>query len=178
LAPHDPEQHAALQAYAFAALAVHVVTVPAMMQLRPPPGGATRAQVPACVDVAPTQLPPQQSSELRHASPFCRQYEVVALHFPPMQPFEQHWLSWPGVHVLPDARHALPLFDAQTPPEHRPLQQSALVAQAALMSLQAAALHTPVAPQKPEQHCEFAVHFVVEPVVMHGPETLPHLLAS
>ena len=93
-----------------------------------------------------------------------------------MQPFEQHWLS--PVHVLPDARHVLPLFDAQTPPEHRPLQQSPLLAHATLRSLQAAALHTPVALQKPEQHCVFAVHFVVEPVVMHGPETLPHWLGA
>jgi hypothetical protein len=93
-----------------------------------------------------------------------------------MHPFEQQSLS--TLHVLPDARHALLFVDAQTPPEHRPLQQSPLFPQATLRSLQAAALHAPVALQKPEQHCEFAVHCVVEPVVMHGPETLPHLLAS
>lgn len=176
MAPHEPEQHALLQAYCPAALVVHDVTVPAMVQLRPPPGGSTVPQEPACVAVAPKQAPPQQSSELTHASPFCLQYDVVALHFPEMQPFEQHSLF--AVHVLPDARHALPLVVAQTPPEHLPLQHSPLFPQATLRFLQAAALHTPVAPQKPEQHCELAVHCVVEPVVMHGPETLPHLLAS
>ena len=86
--------------------------------------------------------------------------------------------SLSALHVLPLARQVLPFADVQTPPEHTPLQQSPLLPHAALRSLQAAALHTPVALQKPEQHCELAVHFVDEAVTMHGPETLPHLFAS
>ena len=147
-----------------------------MVQLSPPPGASTSPHAPACVAVAPTQVPPQHWSPLRHASPFCLQYDVSALHLPPTQPFEQHWLS--AVHELPDAKHAPALFVTHAPPVQRPLQHSALLPQVVLRSLQALALQTPVEPQKPEQHCEFAVQRVPEFVVMHGPELLPHLFAS
>ena len=70
------------------------------------------------------------------------------------------------------------LFVAQKPAEHLPLQHSPLLVQATLMFLQAPVVQVPVAPQKPEQHCELAVHFVAEPVAMHGPVRLPHWLGA
>ena len=107
-----------------------------------------------------------------HESLFCLQKEVVVLQTPPMQPFEQHCES--RVQVLPEPRQAPPLVEAHTPPVHLPLQQFAFVAQARPSFLHWVAAHVPVAPQMPEQHCVFVVHVVADPVVMHGPERLPH----
>ena len=89
--------------------------------------------------VAPTQLPPQHWVLAVQESPFCLQNDVAALQTPPMQPFEQHWLS--EVQVLFDARHEPPFVDAHTPPLHLPLQQSELVAQPRPSFLHAEAVH-------------------------------------
>src|SRR4051812_14940275 len=109
----------------------------------PPPGAATVAQTPACVAVAPEHVPPQHSVATVHASPFCLQYDVVALHLPPMQPFEQHSAS--AAQVLPDALQTPPLVVAQTPAVHLPLQHSLPLAHATARFLHAAARHVPVA---------------------------------
>jgi len=85
----------------------HPTTVPAIVQLRPPPGAFTIAQTPARVAVAPVHAPPQQSNCVRHASPVCLQNDVAALHLPPMHPPEQHSPLPPL--VLPDALQLPPL---------------------------------------------------------------------
>jgi hypothetical protein len=149
-----------------------VTTVPAIVHAVPPPGAATVPQVPACVAVAPTQLPPQHWVLAVHASLSCLQNDVAALQVPPMQPFEQH--SELAAQVLPDALQAPPLVVAQKPPVHLPLQHSLPVVHATAMFLHAVARHWPVAPQEPEQQSELFVHVVAAPVTMHGPERLPH----
>lgn len=150
----------------------HVVTVPEIVHVMPPPGAATVAQVPACDAVAPTQLPPQHWVFAVQESPFCLQNDVAVLQKPLMQPFEQHWLS--AVQVLPEAAQVPPFVDAQRPPLHLPLQQSAPLVQARPTFLHWPLTHWPSALQWPEQHCESLWHAVAEPVVMHGPARLPH----
>ena len=122
--------------------------------------------------VAPVQVPPQHSVLTVQASPFCRQYDVAALHVPPMQPPEQQ--SAFAAQVLPEALQPVGLLVAHTPPVHLPLQQSLPVAHAAAMFLQAVARHLPVAPHEPEQQSELFLQAVAEPVEMHGPLRLPH----
>jgi hypothetical protein len=143
-----------------------------MVHEMPPPGAATVAQTPACVAVAPTQLPPQHWVLDVHASLFCRQNDVAVLQTPPMQPFEQH--SELAAQELPDALQAPPLVVAQRPPVHLPLQHSLPLAHATATFLHALARHLPVAPQEPEQQSELLLHVVAAPVTMHGPPRLPH----
>jgi hypothetical protein len=122
--------------------------------------------------VAPVHVPPQHSVATVQASPFCLQYDVAALHLPPMQPCEQHSESPPQ--VLPEALQLVGLFVAQTPPEHLPLQHSLPLPHATATFLHALARQVPVAPHDPEQQSELFTHLVAEPVAMHGPLRLPH----
>lgn len=122
--------------------------------------------------MAPTQLPPQHSVLAVQTSLFCLQYDVAALHLPPMQPSEQQ--SVLAAQVLPDAKQVPALFCAQRPPLHLPLQHSLPLKHATAMFLHALARHVPVPPQAPEQQSELTVHLVADPVVMHGPLRLPH----
>ena len=148
------------------------MTVPDTLQLRPPPDATTTAHLPACVAVAPTQLPPQHSVFCMHESLSCLQNDVAVLQMPSMQPFEQHCAL--SVQVLPDARQTPAFVEVQTFPVHLPLQQSALLAQASPSFLHWAATHLAVALQKPEQQSLSSPQGLVEPVVMHGPLRLPH----
>ena len=154
----------------------HATTVPETVHPKPPPGAATIAQTPACVAVAPTQLPPQHWVLAVQASLSCLQNDVAVLQTPPMQPFEQH--SESAAHVLPDALQTPPLFDTQRLAVHLPLQHSLPLAHATATILHAAARHVPFPPQAPEQQSELAEHLVAAPVAMHGPLRLPHWLGE
>ena len=155
---------------------MHATTVPEIVHEVPPPGAATVVQMPACVAVAPVQVPPQHCVLEVHASLFCLQNDVAALQTLPMQPFEQH--SESAAQVLPDALQTLPLVDTQRLPVHLPLQHSLPVAHATARFLHAIARHVPVAPHDAEQQSEFCEHFVAAPVAMHGPLRFPHWLGE
>lgn len=158
-----------LHAYDVDPVVEHATTVPAMVQVTPPPGAFTVEQMPGVV-VLPLHLPPQHCVLSVQVSPFCLQYDVAVLQTLLMQPFEQHCES--ELQVLPDAKHEFVLFVAQKPPEHLPEQHWFAVVHAVPMLRHAPERQVPAEPHEPEQHWSFVVQ--VPPVVWHGPFRLPH----
>jgi hypothetical protein len=131
---------------------LHTVPSKPPLQKLAPAGGAP--QVPSVAPAAIVQTPPQQSGPCEQVSPLWMQKEDAIEQWPEAQSFEQH--SELCAHALPDVLHDL-LSAVQLPPEHVPLQQSALAEHACPSETQVCVAHWPPT-QESEQQSSDVLH--------------------
>jgi hypothetical protein len=137
----------------------------------PTPAAATTPQRPSVAPAAFVQLPPQHSTSLAQASPFCVQNEAA-----PQMPFLQYLEQQSpfAAHVLPDVLHVA-LSAAHFPAVHLPPQHSPSAAHVPLSAVHCFVPHLPLRHEN-VQHWLFVVH--VDSAVLQVPVASTQTLAT